>query len=188
MKLIRIIAVSAAAYFSTQASSVAGSVPPEARGMQAVARVFVLTYDLHHPNITLNDSSDPPWSEALLNGGPTIDLLIKKRAGTPCTYDIGRAIIGHDSGGDTVDMEAPIKAIAFDRLSAEIETSWISHYHYYKLTVFGLPNAVCDFERGKQRCFDQLHASLWQEDDVRSLMRVLRFVFEHVCAPAKLPF
>jgi hypothetical protein len=191
-RLIRIIAVFAAAYFSIQAVWLDEHVPPEGRGMDAVARVFVLAYHLvDKPQVAINRTSDPPWSEALLSGGRTIDLLIKKRAGTLCTYDIGRAIVGRDNSGMTVDMDgAPIRAIAFDWLSTEITvtTERSGPFSEYRVRVFGLPGAVCHYERGKPECFNWLSALLGEDDEVRSLMRVLQFIHEHVCPAANLPF
>jgi hypothetical protein len=164
-------------------------VPNEGRGMEAIARIFGLVWGYGDQNILVNTTADPPWSEAILQEQGE-EFYIKLRPETKCTYDIARAH-PESPGSDemTVNMDRPIASIAFDRLSDEFETRLTSggHYPYYDLKVLGQPGAVCQTKNGRYSCYNQLAASL-SLDKLRSMLRMLRFVFSNVCAPATLPF
>jgi len=165
----------------------ADNVPPAGRGMEAVARLFVIAYHLPGPvDIELNSTAEPPWSEARLKS-PRADLFISRREDADCQYDLGRTIVEKQNGEETIGIGEHIASITFSRLSGEIETR-PGHSGYVDLTVFGLPGAVCDHvgRAGKLRCWDKLATAL-MSDEVRPFVRALHFVFENVCKPAELP-
>jgi hypothetical protein len=167
---------------------VAGELPVEAQGMEAVARVFVLTYRLAgmNINIELNATAQPPWSEARIKARD--DWFLESRGDPECHYDLGDTVVEKQNGVETIGIgKDRFASVAFGLLSSEIETTTDGHYVY--VTVYGKPGAVCDDRRvkyGKPRCGDRLLATL-MPDDVRPYLRALRFVFANVCHPTELP-
>lgn len=162
----------------------ADEVPAAGKGLEAVARVFVLRFRLNsgqHTEIALNDTADPPWSEARIKSGGE-DFLLQRNAKVQCEFDLADTVVGKDG---TISMGKPIASIWFNKLSGETETTF--QPPYYTLTVLGLPGAVCGINWGKPQCFDRLKV-LVMEDELRSLLRALRFVFANVCSPTELPY
>jgi hypothetical protein len=125
-------------------AALAGEAVPEAgRGMEAIARVFALIEHFYDGRIFLNETAEPPWSEAILlsHDGRTAAHLTR-RLGTTCTYDLESAKVDREGA---VDTSRPVlfRSIAFDRLSLETETKQEYIRYFYSFDVLGLPRAVC---------------------------------------------
>jgi hypothetical protein len=171
------------------------AVPEEGRGMEAIARVFALAEHIRDVEIVLNKTAELPWSEAILlhhwtspkGRSTTTQWYLKQRPGTTCTYDLAQAHVDPTNRQEmVVDMSQSVRSIAFDRLSTESETRF-SYPIYYRFDVLGQPGAVCQLDGRRYRCHDRL-MTLLMLDELRSMKRVLRFIFANVCAPATLPF
>jgi hypothetical protein len=166
----------------------ADPVSPEGRGMEAVARVFAFKYRLCCGGIQVNDTANPPWSQArIITNDAT--WYIEGRGDKECHYDLTKVT----GGGQQATKEERAGFIAFGLLSGEMETKterpfandpWI----YYTLTVFGLPGAVCQIDNhGKEACLDRLVHEDNRPDAIRRYLRALHYVFDHVCSPTELP-
>jgi hypothetical protein len=174
-------------------AALAGDAVPEAgRGMEAVGLVFSYYLEIFGGRVVLNDTAEPPWSEAvLLSGDGKTALHVTLRPGTVCTYDLARVRI--DRRGE-VDLSQPVPLgfIAFDRLSDETRTRayqpFPSHgftpIWWYEFSVPGRAGAVC-MTGG---CSDRLQFTFHFEHHLQTMRRALRFIFSNVCAPATLPF
>jgi hypothetical protein len=122
------VVVAAALYFSAQTALAGEAVPQEGRGIEAVARVFVLAEHLFGADIVLNSTTEPPWSEAILLERGN-EFFLKRRSGTRCTYDFAQANVDPTNRHEMVaDMSRPLRSIAFDRLSIETETRFSDPY------------------------------------------------------------
>jgi hypothetical protein len=172
----------------------ADEVPAAGKGMEAVARLFVRAYRLdsaRDTEIGLNDTASPSFSEARIQSGND-DFLLRRNAKVPCEFDLADTVVGKN---ETVSMGKRVASIWFNKLSGETETTFSPRCSltgrcdpYYDLEVLGLPGAVCDRASGKEACFDRLTVSDLTPDQLREMLRVLRFVFANVCSPTELPF
>jgi hypothetical protein len=176
----------------------ADELPPEGRGMDAVARVFAAEYPVWiRPGgrIEVYLDADPPWSGARIVNPDLKDktFYLEARGDAECHYDLDWGT--PDGKGERV------ASIAFSLLSREIETHSrqfdpdFASSVTYDLTVFGLPGAVCDYYqpgsagrgRGKYQCYDRLRRGGFNSDNFRRLLRNFQYVFDHVCSPTELP-
>jgi hypothetical protein len=185
----------AALVLATGPVAAADEIPAAGKGLQAVAMVFAFAYlgSVHH--IQLNDSADPPWTEATLSNKNN-ELYLRRNKDDPCRFDLG-FIIGDKDGwipAEQDPMRKHIASIRFDKLSGEIETQ--SKFDFgewrYNLTMLGAPGSVCSTVGnrrvvGKEACYNGLTAYSLTSNNYRQLLRALRFISENVCSSTELP-
>ena len=77
-------------------------------------------------------------------------------------------------------------SISFDRLSSEYQVS-VTDSGFYRVHIPGRKGAQCEYEGRTKKCSSSIDSAM-MEDELRLMLRALKYIFSNVCQPVELPF
>jgi hypothetical protein len=142
-------------------ASAADTVPEDAKPILAATKVLDIENHLHQ-DISLLDE---------MNADIGSDFHVSRSTPTDCFFKLTRR--GH-----------LIETLDFSKLTGEY--SLTQDGRYIRVVFTGIEGSRADCDLQTRRCTDGLELEL-NGDEVRDIMRDMRFIFTHACKPAEPP-